>query len=239
MKEETKTKIMFGVSGLTGGLVAVLADVCQKEQASSFLKMANVLKTQLSLPLSLLISLVVVLAIAGFLPIIFERKNKAESFYIGASVLAMLMTMMPYKTPEGIALVPRDSAARTENGTAAPDGAFLDLFTPRAALAQVSRAEGKRRLYISLRGSGGTPVREALVTLRDPSSGETLGSSRVAGSRFTLHQRAGVYILTIEVEGYESYNRTVDLSEGSPIKRLDIKLNESGVPMTLQRLMRR
>ncbi len=41
MKTDTGIKIIFGLSGLVGGLIAIIADVCQKGDNSSFQKMSR------------------------------------------------------------------------------------------------------------------------------------------------------------------------------------------------------
>ncbi len=75
MKTDTRNKIIFGLSGLVGGLIAIIADVCQKGDNSSFQRWSS-FSTRLGLPFSLPIVTFVVLVSPRFFPLSSIEKIK-------------------------------------------------------------------------------------------------------------------------------------------------------------------
>jgi hypothetical protein len=94
------SKISLAVAAFVGGLVAMLADLIQKDLASATLKMANIFEDKLAIPHATLVAICLVLFIAVALCFIFEVQTTRRAFYTGASVLAILMTVVPYNHPK-------------------------------------------------------------------------------------------------------------------------------------------
>ncbi len=93
-------KIYLAAAAFVGGLVAILADLIQKDVASATLKMANTFDENLGIPYATPVAICLVLLIAIALCFIFEVQTTKRAFYTGASVLAILMTVVPYNLPK-------------------------------------------------------------------------------------------------------------------------------------------
>src|SRR3989442_15116421 len=120
-------------SGLVGAIVAVLADLMQKDVASAILRMGEVLGDTLHTPSPSVVAMVVVIALAVVVCFIFECDTTTKAFYTGVSILTIVMTAVPYKAPQSAntdpnKLLPPPAAGR--------DGALPTLLGPAAAFAQ-------------------------------------------------------------------------------------------------------
>lgn len=95
--------IGIGLSAAIGGLAAVLADLFQKKDASAiyeFTTMVNQMLGQMSsvsVPVGGVgLGLLVLSVVLAYLQ---EARTRMAAFYSGASVLTVLMTLMPYNAP--------------------------------------------------------------------------------------------------------------------------------------------
>lgn len=98
--------IYLGFSSFVGGILAVLADLNQKSEASAILNIGNNLAKVFSIPSPAIVATVLILLIAIALSLIFEVSTKRQAFYTGASVLSLMMIVIPYKTPQGFKTSP-------------------------------------------------------------------------------------------------------------------------------------
>src|SRR5437667_3509539 len=94
-----KRLLSIGGSGLVGAIVAVLADLMQKDVASAILRMGEVLGDTLHTPSPSVVAMVVVIALAVAVCFIFECDTTTKAFYTGASILTIVMMAVPYKAP--------------------------------------------------------------------------------------------------------------------------------------------
>lgn len=99
-------KIYLGLSSFIGGILAVLADLNQKSEASAVLNIGNNLATVFNIPSPAIVATVLILLIAIALALIFDVSSKRQAFYTGVSVLSLMMIVVPYKTPDGFKTVP-------------------------------------------------------------------------------------------------------------------------------------
>jgi hypothetical protein len=101
-------KVGIGVAGAFGGVIAVLADLIQKQDASAVLIFAATLNRTFQLEIATWGWAFVLIILAIALCVVFEPDTKPRAFYIGASILTLLMTAVPFKIPDS---APRPSAA--------------------------------------------------------------------------------------------------------------------------------
>jgi hypothetical protein len=95
------------LSAFVGGVVCVMADLLQKSEASAVLLIGRTLEELFfGVQWANVIAIVLVLTLAIAVSLIFESDTKRASFYLGASVLAILMTITPYKLPPGFQTAP-------------------------------------------------------------------------------------------------------------------------------------
>ena len=117
MDDKTKKRITYLGSAFFGGFICILADLIQKAEASAVLLIGEKLEKLLGLPSPRLFAIVIILIIAASLPLIFEPKSKKNAFYVGASVLAILMTITPYQIPAGLKTEPSSVAVNLSVST--------------------------------------------------------------------------------------------------------------------------
>lgn len=101
----TSNVLKIGISGAVGGILCVLADLAQKEEASAVLKIGCNLESLLKIPYANISTVFIVIGIAVALCFIFDVQEKKRAFYLGASVLAIMMTLVPYKAPPSLETV--------------------------------------------------------------------------------------------------------------------------------------
>lgn len=99
-------KFYLGLSSFIGGILAVLADLNQKSDASAILNIGNNLASVFNIPGSAIVATLLILLIAIALALIFDVSSNRQAFYTGASVLSLMMILVPYKTPDGFKTVP-------------------------------------------------------------------------------------------------------------------------------------
>jgi len=97
-----KTQVTLVLSAFVGGVLCILADLIQKSEASAVLLIGDKLDEVIGIPSPKITAILLILAIASSLPIIFESSTKKGAFYAGASILAILMTITPYSVPPGL-----------------------------------------------------------------------------------------------------------------------------------------
>jgi len=221
MKISNKLKI--GASGLVGGMIAALADVVQKQEASAIAKIEMVIETHLlegsSIPQCTVVLFLVLLAIA--LVFIFEAKTKIKAFFIGASVLSLIMTSVPYESARS--LISRSNAP---------------IFSPAVFLAQAEEPELSPRVDIHLETKNARPIFEVTVTLRSLETGEVIARSKFEDANFSFHQNPGHYVLVVEVPGYRIAGIILIIIPEIETEPYVIELEPTWVPLPIQRLLK-
>jgi len=106
MKSPT-ARIAMILSAFIGGVVCTLADLLQKSEASAVLLIGRELNEIFSgVRWPNVIAIVLILSLAVAVSLIFDSGTKKSAFYLGASVLSLLMTATPYKVPPGFKTEP-------------------------------------------------------------------------------------------------------------------------------------
>jgi hypothetical protein len=92
--------LSIGLSAAIGGIIAILADFYQKKDASAiyeFTGLVNKFSSQ-AIPVgAVALGLVVLSVVLAYLQ---EARSRMSAFYAGASVLTVLMTLVPYNAPQ-------------------------------------------------------------------------------------------------------------------------------------------
>ncbi|MBW2741783.1 MAG: hypothetical protein JRE64_23715 [Deltaproteobacteria bacterium] len=96
-------KLKLALSAFIGGFFCLLADLAQKSEASSIRKIGLGIGDIVgaSYANGRIIAVVLVLICALVLYFIFDPDTKPKAFYLGASVLALMMTFTPYEPSKG------------------------------------------------------------------------------------------------------------------------------------------
>lgn len=178
------------LSAIIGGVICTLADLLQKSEASAVLLLGQKLDEIFGVSSPTLVAIGLVLSLAIALSLIFESKTKKGAFYIGASVLAILMTMTPYKMAPGFKTEPNSvevNLSISTNDRRPVEGAVVTLLDASGrTIISRSRLQGSQlrfyqgggtyRLTVELSGyktasknlslREGSPPRSLLLTLQ-------------------------------------------------------------------------
>jgi hypothetical protein len=225
-----KKAMCLGLSAATGGLLAVLSDIAQKQDASAVEHLQSALAGVMGVRTYPALVAVVLIVLAVALSFIFNADSNKKAFYIGASILAIMMTAVPYNAPPSL------SATPTAKTVAAPVslGWWDRLMLPGQVYAQNAPA-GSYAVDVHLQTDNGKTVSRATFTLLDSNSGEVLARSRVQSGNFTFYAPNRPCTLRVQVDGYAIAERPLPGAS----KSVTIQLTASGVPLALQRLFRR
>lgn len=140
------------VSALFGGIVSVLADLIQKNEASAILLISRTFTDILQVRDANIPAIILVLLLGVAVAFIFRAETGRSAFYLGASVLAFVITLTPYKLTPGFKGYPNSvevsvSISTADNGTVT--GAVVTLWdsTGRTMLARSRLPANALRFY--------------------------------------------------------------------------------------------
>jgi len=222
----------LGLSAATGGLLAVLSDIAQKQDASAVEHLQSALTGVLGFRTYPAVVALVLIALGVALSFIFNAASNKKAFYVGASILAIMMTAVPYNAPPSLSTSPTAKGAETPVHL----GWWDHLMIPGQVYAQSSAPNNTSyAVDVRLQPDNGKAVTSATFTLIDSNSGQVLARSTVQSANFTFYAPNRPCKLQVQVVGYSIAERP--LSPDS--RQLNIQLTSSGVPMAVQRLFRR
>jgi hypothetical protein len=227
-----RKSMCLGLSAATGGLLAVLSDIAQKQDASAVEHLESALTGVLGLRTYPAVVVLALIMLAVALSFIFSAESNKKAFYIGASILAIMMTAVPYNAPPSLSTTPSAKSA------AAPVSfRWWDrLMIPGQVYAQSASANSKSySVDVHLQTDNGRTVSSATFTLIDANSGEVLGRSTVQSGDFTFYVPNRPCTLRVQVDGYTIVDRPLN----SSLRGMTIQLTASRVPPALQRIFRR
>lgn len=227
-----RKSMCLGLSAATGGLLAVLSDIAQKQDASAVEHLQSALTGVLGLRTYPAVVVVALIVLAVALSFIFSAESNKKAFYIGASILAIMMTAVPYNAPPSLSTTP------TAKSTAAPVSFrwWNRLMIPGQVYAQSAPANNKSySVDVHLQTDNGKAVNSATFTVIDANSGEVLGRSKVQSGDFTFYAPNRPCTLRVQVDGYAIVERPLS----SASRAMTIPLAASGVPVAIQRIFRK
>jgi len=226
MKVSNKLKI--GASGFVGSTIAALADVVQKQEASAVTKIETAIETHLlegsSIPQYTVVLFLALLAVA--LVFIFGVKTKKTAFFVGASVLSMIATTMPYESVPS--LIGNSNAS---------------IFRPAVFFAQAEKPELPRvDIHLETKETkNARPISEVTVSLRRLQSlkaGGIIARSKFTEADFSFYQEPGYYVLKIEVPGYQITEIFLTIVPEMEAESRVIELKPTWIPLAIQRLLK-
>jgi len=228
-KLSTRQKIYVGLSGGFGGVLAILADLIQKEQASAVVKVDEALRTTLMLSISPLIVAALLVGFSVALCFVFSVDSSKSAFYRGASILTVLMTLVPYKVPLSIPTTPEQAQPPVQSSV------IDNLLVPVVYAQTPAGAQAKFRIDVRLSTSNGKKVASAIYTLVDPTTGATIARSNVQGNEFSFYVTGRDYLLRVEAPNYSIAQRPLNVKSSQTIT---IPLTATWMPLAIQRVWR-
>lgn len=223
----TRQKIYIGLSGAFGGILAILADLIQKEQASAVMKVDDALRTTLMLSMPPFVVAILLVGFAVGLCFVFSVDSSKSAFYRGGSILTVLMTLVPYKVPLSIPTSPEQPPVQSS---------LLENYFVPAVFAQTPAVPGSKfKIEVRLTTSDGKKVPSAIYTLIDPTTGATIARSNVQGNDFSFYVVGRNYNLRVEAPGYSIAERQLSVKSS---QSLTISLTPTWMPLAIQRVWR-
>ncbi len=230
--ENAKKSMCLGLSAGTGGLLAIMSDIAQKQDASAVEHLQSALGGVLGVRTYPAVVAIVLIILSIALSFIFSAQSNKNAFYVGASILAIMMTAVPYSPPPSLSTSP--TANRTDAGQRV--GLLDRLMIPPQVHAQSGSSNPRSYpVEVHLQTDDKKPVTSAIFSLIDADSGQVLGRSRVQSGDFTFYAQNRPSTLRVLVDGYAIAERPLNTS----VRTLTIQLTSSNVPLALQRIFRR
>jgi MFS family permease len=230
----------IGVSAMIGAVVAVMADLVQKEAASAVLKITGIANVHLGLIVSPLLWALGLVLLGVALCFVFEPATKKAAFYLGASIIALVMTAIPFQTPP--TMVTPEVEGQGEEASLRR----LVVLAGLKAWPQIAEA-GARKLEVVVTVTaqpGGEPG-PLLLSLFDEATGKQwrYSSSVRPGETATHvwlfpkngHRRS--FILRAEAKGYGIKEVTKAVPAGARQARLEVVLEPTSRPSWLETLL--
>lgn len=256
MNPVVKPKLVYIIlSGVAGSFFAVLADMTMKSNASAVVKMGDAIRTHLGLNCTNIIAAVILLAGGALVCAIFTPENRKKAFYLGASIITIIMTLTPYRVPNTISSEPAGIVGGGNSMNIIYEHALLGQAWAHTPPDTVETEELKPiGLNILIKAAKGKTLKEAVVTLRDYNNKKILASSKFKHTNFKIYQPKGEYIITIESPGHKIYEQHFRLDYEDTISTithidtlttfyngdsLEILLDFSRIPLTIQRLIKK
>lgn len=201
--------LAIGLSGFVGSMIAVFADLAQPRQGSALVTIHQQLDQYLVLSWTTEWAVTTVPALVIFVMLflgvalcfIFEVRSKRAGLYVGASVISLIATLVPYQAASGV-------------GTEASGGSL-----PASSIALQSQSFVKIVQpgfhHVVLEVDGETQPLQATVELRSADTHQVIGRTTyplgARSSRIEFSQEPGRYILTVDAPGYSSYHCSFEL----------------------------
>lgn len=231
--------VAFWLSGMVGAFVAILGDITQKDTASAVVKIATTVNTTVQVSVPTLVWVAVLVALGVALSAIFEPTSKKMAFFIGASVIALIMTATPYKP---LPSFPGEAPAG--------DGTTLELerrLVPVSYGALLLPAQAIQALQLTISLTAPPEGQPGPVTLSifDTGSGDKWQQQLNVNPGETVKMSWDLPMLAVgrelmvraESSTYQIENRSDIIQPGATQHSIDIVLRSSNVPQFLQKLL--
>jgi hypothetical protein len=222
------------LSGMVGAIVAILGDITQKDTASAVIKISTTVNSTLQLGLATIVWAAVLVVLGVALSLIFEPTSKKMAFFVGASVIALIMTATPYEP------------LPSEPGT----GSSLEgggLIVPASYAGPIVAAQAAPGLALTVTVSAPPDGQAGAVTLSilDTDSGDRWQQQLNVNPGDTVSQtwslpapdRGREIMVRAESSNYQIENRSDTIQPGTMQHTIDIVLRPSAMPQFLQRLL--
>src|SRR3990167_2049754 len=222
------------LSGMVGAIVAILGDITQKETASALVKITTTVNRTLQIGLEPYYWAAVLVVLGVALSLIFEPTSKKMAFFVGASIIALIMTATPYE--------PLPSAPGAGSGL---EGGGLIVPVSYAAPFVVAQAAAGLQLAVSVTTPANGPPAPVTLSVFDTGSGDrwqqqiNVNPGETATQSWTLPAvgQGRQIMVRAESSNYQIENRSDLIQPGATQHSIDIVLRSSNVPQFLQRLL--
>lgn len=230
--EAVKRVCKTGGCAFVGASLAVLADIVQKGDVSAVVKISTVANTTLGVPLPTIGWAAVLIAFGVALSFVFDADTKKMAFYLGASIIAIVMTATPYTTPEAPEIVSAQPQAR---------------IAPASYLVYAQNApapEDRLTLQLVLRADAGGEPSPVLISIHDEGTNRTFqrkeqiapGESKSIGIALARTPTARKIQVRVEGERYKFATAERTVAANAASLELTVQLKPAKSPLWYRRL---
>lgn len=217
-----------------GGLMAAIADVVQKEEASAVVKMTSASAQFMKMTMEPIWILGLIIVLSAVLCFVFQPQGRKQSFGIGIGVIAAIMTATPFKPPPtGLPGGGQAEAAAPAQPVrwAGAEPAFVMLVDGGRKPKGKAPISQKSRVLFTLSDAPSLPM-DVSISLFDPASGEQYRQTATLSRETTYHLRFEIdkvkpgapVIYTIDVNGYRSEIKEVVMA--SDMQTVPLRLED-------------
>ncbi len=241
-------------SGGAGVTSAMAADFFQKGESSSLFIM-NILMNQVMnthIPLLYMAGgILVVISLAVFA---FEPRNNRSAFFVGAGILALMMTGMPIQELEDNAPVIQGILQEVQPSSQLQYRSYEPAYTPASYVPAghfhlTSGGAVPVTIAVAIPGANGSVPKKISGRLHNAATGQTWrlsgGVAQQRGSNIIIEFNANVPIASpsdllvrIEAEGYRIEEGSASVGPNQSQVVIPITLEKSNMPLTIQRASR-
>jgi hypothetical protein len=241
--------LSVGLSAAIGGIVAMLADFYQKKDASAIYEFTGLVNkySEQAIPVgAVALGLIVLSVILAYLQ---EARSRMSAFYAGASVLTVLMTLVPYDAPQ-----PLPSGSTVNQVSVIEGGIISSAYAAETQMAQAG-AQIPVAVVVKLPARNGAMTPRISGIVYDAVSGQkwqlgytapkTTTSTEGVTYRFDFVIQAGAPAgdkladlrLRATAEGYQTATAQQLVTRAGQPVLLQVTLKPSSLPRFLQRTL--
>lgn len=218
------------VLGGVGALMGCLAELTSKGEVSTLLRVREALSTYLGISTEPIYIMVLFVVLGVVLTFASQVSDLKKSLYVGASIITIFLTIIPNGLPPSVGSDPQSEVSK------ANEWRWYSFLGPDEALAQPFRGVFETgRVQVDLSPKDGKKISEAVLTVREPSSGRIVARSKFGSETIIFVNKTGKYLLVIEVRGYQVQTREIDVTVGR-VEHVAVNLEPTWRPLPLQRL---
>ena len=244
------------LSAAVGGMIAVLADLVQKEQASAIVQLttaANQFADGFAIPVGGMGLLLVLLAVG--MSFVMQPSNRFAAFYTGASIITVVMTGIPYDRPPPIEIIEDLTGTEILDPTAFktyPNGIKKPIYP-----VEKVQQDGRIPVIVTVSGPAEDWGPDAVLEgkLYDKISGRTwelnqgAAKARRGGGQITFVYKfyvdasepvngtfAHLYV-RVEAPGYTIGKAQKKVTQLGSTVELNVELEPSNMPIWIQRTL--
>lgn len=214
------------LSAALGALFLGIGDLLNNQTAATVLKLSQAIRQNLypQLESGGLVALALLVIFGAGVCWVQQPRTRVDAFARGFSVFALMAVTAPYNPGTEGLNHPADHANAS---------GLSSLFGISAAYADNHAQPVPIEITLAPTNTSALPS-DAKVTLRALDTGEIIGTTRIRAGKLTISQPSGRYLVEVDASGFR--RTSAELHVDGAGKRVNIPIEESSVPLGIQRL---
>lgn len=215
------------LSAALGALFLGIGDLLNNQTAATVLKLSQAIRQNLypQLESGGLVALALLVIFGAGVCWVQQPRTRVDAFARGFSVFALMAVTAPYN--------PGTEGLNHQPAGPANAAGLSSLFGISAAYADNHAQPVPIEITLAPTNTTTLPT-DTKITLRALDTGEIIGTTRIRSSKLTISQPSGRYLLEVEASGFR--RTSAELLINGAGKQLNVPIEESAVPLGIQRL---